>query len=71
MKMATAEAGKAAYELGMEICGPYAAVTDDERAQEAGRWVNSFFVSFANTITVDPRKSSATSSPNECSGSRQ
>ncbi|MET1000965.1 MAG: acyl-CoA dehydrogenase, partial [Acidimicrobiia bacterium] len=29
---------------------PYAAVTDDERAQEAGRWVNSFFVSFANTI---------------------
>jgi alkylation response protein AidB-like acyl-CoA dehydrogenase len=50
MKMATAEAGKAAYELGMEICGPYAAVTDDERAQEAGRWVNSFFVSFANTI---------------------
>ena len=50
MKMATAEAGKAAYELGMEICGPYATVTDDERAQEAGRWVNSFFVSFANTI---------------------
>jgi alkylation response protein AidB-like acyl-CoA dehydrogenase len=50
MKMATSEAGKAAYELGMEICGPYGAVTDDDRGEEAGRWVTSFFVSFANTI---------------------
>jgi alkylation response protein AidB-like acyl-CoA dehydrogenase len=50
MKMATSEAGKAAFELGMEICGPYGAVDDPERAEEAGRWVTSFFVSFANTI---------------------
>jgi alkylation response protein AidB-like acyl-CoA dehydrogenase len=50
MKMATSEAGKAAFELGMEICGPYGAVTDDERGQETGRWVTSFFVSFANTV---------------------
>jgi alkylation response protein AidB-like acyl-CoA dehydrogenase len=50
MKMATSEAGKAAYELGMEIAGPYGAVTDPARGEEAGRWVNSFFVSFANTI---------------------
>jgi alkylation response protein AidB-like acyl-CoA dehydrogenase len=50
MKMATSEAGKAAYELGMEIAGPYGAVTDDARGEEAGRWVTSFFVSFANTI---------------------
>jgi alkylation response protein AidB-like acyl-CoA dehydrogenase len=34
----------------MEICGPYGAVTDDDRGEEAGRWVTSFFVSFANTI---------------------
>jgi alkylation response protein AidB-like acyl-CoA dehydrogenase len=50
MKMATSEAGKAAFELGMEICGPYGAVTDDYRGEEAGRWVTSFFVSFANTV---------------------
>jgi len=50
MKMATSEAGKAAYELGMEICGPYGAVTDADRGQEAGRWVTNFFISFANTI---------------------
>ncbi len=50
MKMATAEAGKAAYELGMEICGPYGAVTDDERAKKRAGGSTSFFVSFANTI---------------------
>ena len=44
MKMATSEAGKAAFELGMEICGPYGAVTDELSGQEAGRWVTSFFV---------------------------
>ena len=33
MKMATSEAGKAAYELGMEISGPYGAVTDDDRGR--------------------------------------
>jgi alkylation response protein AidB-like acyl-CoA dehydrogenase len=50
MKMASSEAGKAAYELGMEIAGPYAAVTDDRYGEESGRWVHSFMVSFANTI---------------------
>jgi alkylation response protein AidB-like acyl-CoA dehydrogenase len=50
MKMATSEAGKAVFELGMEICGPFGAVTDAEVGQEAGRWINMFFMSFANTI---------------------
>ena len=49
MKMATSEAGKAAYELGMEIVGPLAPVTDDSFA-ESGRWSHGFFMSFANTI---------------------
>ncbi|HEX5614326.1 MAG TPA: acyl-CoA dehydrogenase family protein [Acidimicrobiia bacterium] len=50
MKMATSEAGKAAFELGMEILGASGAVVDPERGAEAGRWVTSFMVSFANTI---------------------
>ena len=50
MKMATSELGKALYELGMEIQGPYGPVTDAERGEEHGRWVDAFFVSFANTI---------------------
>ncbi len=50
MRMATSELGKAAYELGMELQGPYGAVRDPERGEEQGRWVNMFFMSFANTI---------------------
>jgi alkylation response protein AidB-like acyl-CoA dehydrogenase len=50
MKMATSETGKAVFEFGMELCGPYGAVTDDEYGEENGRWVNAFFMSFANTI---------------------
>jgi alkylation response protein AidB-like acyl-CoA dehydrogenase len=50
MKMATSEAGKAAYELGMEIGGPWAAVTDRDLAIENGRYTHGFFMSFANTI---------------------
>ena len=50
MKMATSELGKALYELGMEIQGPYGPVTDEDRGEEHGRWVNAFFVSFAGTI---------------------
>jgi alkylation response protein AidB-like acyl-CoA dehydrogenase len=50
MKMATSEAGKAVFELGMELCGPFGAVTDPELGDENGRWVNMFFMSFANTI---------------------
>jgi alkylation response protein AidB-like acyl-CoA dehydrogenase len=49
MKMATSEAGKAAYELGMEITGPMAPVTDPDFA-DVGRWSHGFFMSFANTI---------------------
>jgi alkylation response protein AidB-like acyl-CoA dehydrogenase len=49
MRMATSEAGKAAYELGMEIAGPLAQVTDDTFA-DSGRWSHGFFMSFANTI---------------------
>ncbi len=50
MKMASSEAGKAAYELGMELSGPLGAVTDTEFGVEHGRYVHGFFVSFANTI---------------------
>jgi alkylation response protein AidB-like acyl-CoA dehydrogenase len=50
MRMATSELGKAAYELGMELQGPYGATRDPERGEEQGRWVNMFFMSFANTI---------------------
>ena len=49
MKMATSEAGKAAYELGMEIVGPMAPVTDSTFA-DVNRWSHGFFMSFANTI---------------------
>ena len=51
MKMATSEAGKAAFELGMEICGPFGAVTDPERrSRKPGAGSHGFFMSFANTI---------------------
>ena len=51
MKMATSEAGKAAYELGMEICGPYGAGDRRRtRAKKRAAGSTSFFVSFANTI---------------------
>jgi len=50
MKMATSELGKAAYELGMQLQGAYGAVHDPERGAEHGRWVEMFFMSFANTV---------------------
>jgi alkylation response protein AidB-like acyl-CoA dehydrogenase len=50
MKMATSELGKAVYELGMEMLGPYGPVQDPERGEDNGRWVRMFFLSFANTI---------------------
>ena len=50
MKLATSELGKSLYELGMELLGPYGAVTDPERGEQSGRWSHSFFVSFASTI---------------------
>jgi alkylation response protein AidB-like acyl-CoA dehydrogenase len=46
MKMATSEAGKAAFELGMEIVGPEAPRT----GVPTERFVHGFFLSFANTI---------------------
>jgi alkylation response protein AidB-like acyl-CoA dehydrogenase len=50
MKMAMSEASKAAFELGMEISGPLAPVTDPELAANTNRFVHGFFMSFANTI---------------------
>jgi alkylation response protein AidB-like acyl-CoA dehydrogenase len=50
MKMATSEAGKAAFELGMEIAGPLAPVTDPKIAAATERFAHGFFMSFANTI---------------------
>jgi alkylation response protein AidB-like acyl-CoA dehydrogenase len=50
LKMASSELGKAIFELGMEIQGPYGTVIDPQRSPDAGRWVLGFFVSFANTI---------------------
>src|SRR5438105_1060751 len=46
MKMATSEAGKAAFELGMEIAGTAAPLT----GTPTERFVHGFFMSFANTI---------------------
>jgi alkylation response protein AidB-like acyl-CoA dehydrogenase len=48
--MATSEMGKHLFELGMDLLGPYGAVTDLERGEQGGRWAHSFFVSFASTI---------------------
>jgi alkylation response protein AidB-like acyl-CoA dehydrogenase len=50
MKLATSEAAKACFELGMELQGAYGAVTDAARGEERGRWARSFLVSFASTI---------------------
>jgi alkylation response protein AidB-like acyl-CoA dehydrogenase len=50
MKMATSEAGKAAFELGMEILGASGVLTDHELGEENGRYVHGFFQSFAGTV---------------------
>jgi len=50
MKMATSELGKAMFEFGMQLQGPYGPVADPDRGDENGRWVRMFFLSFANTI---------------------
>jgi alkylation response protein AidB-like acyl-CoA dehydrogenase len=34
----------------MRLQGAYGPVMDPERGEEIGRWVNYFFLSFANTI---------------------
>ena len=50
MKMAMSEASKAAFELGMEISGSLAPVTDPVLGASTNRFVHGFFMSFANTI---------------------
>jgi len=50
MKLATSEASKELYELGMELQGAYGVVVDRERGEEQGRWLNAFLMSFAGTI---------------------
>ena len=50
LKLAVSEQGKALYELGMELEGARAVVVDREVNPDGGRWVRSFFTSFANTI---------------------
>jgi alkylation response protein AidB-like acyl-CoA dehydrogenase len=50
LKLATSEQGKALYELGVEITGAGAIITDPAWGPGAGRWMRSFFTSFATTI---------------------
>jgi len=50
MKLATSELRKALFELGMDLQGPFAAVTDPERSEEQARWQRGFFVGLAATI---------------------
>ena len=51
MKMATSEAGKAAFELGMEISGHARRRSPiPSSAPTTSRFVHGFFMSFANTI---------------------
>ena len=50
LKLATSEMVKELFELGMELLGPYGAVTDPDRGEQSGRWAHSFFQSFAGTI---------------------
>jgi alkylation response protein AidB-like acyl-CoA dehydrogenase len=50
MKLATSEASKELFELGTELLGAYGAVIDSELGEAGGRWMRSFFVSFATTI---------------------
>jgi alkylation response protein AidB-like acyl-CoA dehydrogenase len=50
LKLATSELGKQLFELGMDLLGPYGAVVDPDRGEQAGRYGQGFFVSFASTI---------------------
>jgi alkylation response protein AidB-like acyl-CoA dehydrogenase len=50
LKLAASEQGKALYELGMQLEGERAVVVDRAENPDGGRWVRSFFPSFANTI---------------------
>ena len=50
MKLATSEASKELYELGMELQGAYGVVMEPDLAEEEGRWLSAFLTSFAGTI---------------------
>jgi alkylation response protein AidB-like acyl-CoA dehydrogenase len=50
LKLATSEAGKAFFELGIELEGSAGVVLDKSVVPDAGRWVHGLFASFANTI---------------------
>jgi alkylation response protein AidB-like acyl-CoA dehydrogenase len=50
MKLATSELRQRLYELGMDLQGAYATVTDPALAEESGRWQHSWQVSLAATI---------------------
>lgn len=50
MKLATSELRQRLYELGMDLQGAYATVTDPALVEEAGRWQHSWQVSLAATI---------------------
>ena len=50
MKLATSELRPRLYQLGMDLQGAYATVTDPALVEEQGRWQHSFQVSLAGTI---------------------
>jgi alkylation response protein AidB-like acyl-CoA dehydrogenase len=50
MKLATSELRQRIYELGMDVQGPWATVTDPELAEERGRWQYAFQIGLAGTI---------------------
>lgn len=50
MKLATSELRQRIYELGMDVQGPFATVTDPIAAEESGRWQHSWQISLAATI---------------------
>jgi alkylation response protein AidB-like acyl-CoA dehydrogenase len=50
MKLASSELRQRLYELGMDLQGAYATVTDPDLVEERGRWQHSWQVSLAATI---------------------
>ena len=50
MKLATSELRQRIYQLGMDMQGPWATVTDPAVVEEAGRWQHSWQIGFAATI---------------------
>jgi len=50
MKLATSELRKELFDLGMDLLGPFGAVTEPGWAEEGGRWWQSEFIALAATI---------------------